>query len=105
MQPEHPATARLLIGCADARGIVATVTGFIADHGGNLLDSDQHTDAEHGEFFMRAEFDVAGCDLHRGNFDSTWSPIADRFGMSWQAHWSEDVKRMAIMVGRQARAA
>jgi formyltetrahydrofolate deformylase len=61
-------TARLLIACPDARGIVAAVARFIAEHGGNLLDSDQHTDREHGEFFMRAEFDLADCDLDAENF-------------------------------------
>lgn len=50
--PVNPvSTARLLIACPDARGIVAAVARFISDHGGNLLDSDQHTDREHGEFF------------------------------------------------------
>ncbi|MCP4590458.1 MAG: ACT domain-containing protein, partial [bacterium] len=46
-------TARLLISCPDGRGIVAAVAGFIARYDGNLLESDQHTDPQHGEFFMR----------------------------------------------------
>jgi formyltetrahydrofolate deformylase len=102
MGGDRPRTARLLIACPDARGIVAAVAGFIADHGGNLLESDQHTDTEHDEFFMRLEFELAGCDLDRAGFGAAWSPLADRFGMSWQVRWSEDVKRMAILVGRQA---
>ena len=95
-------TARLLIACPDGQGIVAAVSGFVAEHGGNLLKSDQHTDAQHGEFFMRVEFELAGCDLNRDNFANIWSPLAQRFEMNWQVHWSEDVKRMAIMVGKQA---
>lgn len=95
-------TARLLIACPDARGIVAAVSGFVAEHGGNLLESDQHTDAQHGEFFMRVEFELVGCDLDRENFADTWSPLAERLNMKWHVHWSEDVKRMAIMVGKQA---
>ena len=95
-------TARLLIACPDARGIVAAVAGFVAEHGGNLLESDQHTDTEHDEFFMRLEFELEGCDLDPGNFARVWSPLADRFGMSWQVRWGEDVKRMAILVGKQA---
>ncbi len=94
-------TARLLIACPDARGIVAAVANFIADHGGNLLDADQHTDAEHGEFFMRAAFDLAGCDLGRDDFDAAWTPVADRFGMIWQVRWSEPAKRVAVLAGRQ----
>ncbi|MBT8486111.1 MAG: formyltetrahydrofolate deformylase [Phycisphaerales bacterium] len=99
--PAPTGTARLLIACPDARGIVATVAGFITEHGGNLLESDQHTDTEHGEFFMRAEFELAGCDLDRASFPSRWSPIADRHRMNWRIYWSEDVKRMAILVSRE----
>ncbi len=102
MSAERSKTARLLIACPDARGIVAAVTSFIAEHGGNLLDSEQHTDVEHGEFFMRTEFDLDGCDLDRGSFAEVWAPLAGRFGMSWRVDWSERVKRMAILVGRQA---
>jgi len=96
-----PDTARLLIACPDARGIVAAVAGFVAEHGGNLLDADQHTDTEHGEFFMRAVFDLAGCSLNRDNFDETWSPVAAQYDMNWRIAWSTDVKRMVILVGKQ----
>ena len=39
-------TATLLISCADAPGIVAGVAGLVAEHGGNILHSDQHTDPQ-----------------------------------------------------------
>jgi formyltetrahydrofolate deformylase len=92
-------TARLLIACPDARGIVAAVARFIAEHGGNLLDSDQHTDREHGEFFMRAEFDLANCDLDAGNFSSAWSPLAERHSMTWRIRFNGAPVRVAILVG------
>lgn len=101
MPAARPTTARLLIACPDARGIVAAVAGFVAEHGGNLLHSEQHTDPEHGEFFMRVEFDLAGCDLNRDSFDAAWSPLAERFDMKWRVYWSDRVKRVAILVGRQ----
>lgn len=102
MSPHAPTTGRLLIACPDARGIVAAVAGFIADHGGNLVHAEQHTDVEHGEFFMRAEFDLAGCDLCQANFAPTWSLLADRYNMNWRAEWGDRIKRVAIIVGRQA---
>lgn len=37
-------TARLLAACADQPGIVAAATGFVAEHGGNIVDLQQHTD-------------------------------------------------------------
>ena len=102
MAAQRSNTARLLIGCPDTRGIVAAVTGFIAEHGGNLLDSEQHTDLEHGEFFMRTEFDLEGCDLDQGSFAEAWGPLAGRFNMTWQVYWSDRANRMAIVVGKQA---
>jgi formyltetrahydrofolate deformylase len=92
-------TARLLIACPDARGIVAAVARFISDHGGNLLDSDQHTNREHGEFFMRAEFDLADCDLGAGNFAVAWSPLAERHSMTWRIRFNARPTRVAILVG------
>jgi formyltetrahydrofolate deformylase len=101
MAPAVP-TARLLIACPDAPGIVAAVAGFIAGHGANLLESEHHTDTEHDEFFMRAEFALEGCTLDEAGFAEAWAPIAARFGMSWRAAWSDHVTRTAILVGRQA---
>jgi formyltetrahydrofolate deformylase len=99
MTPESTSTARLLIACPDARGIVAAVARFISDHGGNLLDSDQHTDREHGEFFMRVEFDLAGCDLDADNFAAAWSPLAERHAMTWRIRFNGRPMRAAILVG------
>ena len=95
----HP-TARLMIACPDARGIVAAVARFISEHGGNLLDADQHTDREHGEFFMRAEFDLAGCDLDESNFSPAWAPLAERHHMSWRIRFNGRPMRVAILAGR-----
>jgi formyltetrahydrofolate deformylase len=99
MTPESTSTARLLIACPDARGIVAAVARFISEHGGNLLDSDQHTDREHGEFFMRVEFDLAGCDLDADNFAAAWSPLAERHAMTWRIRFNGRPMRAAILVG------
>ena len=50
----------LLIHCKDRKGIVARVSGFIHDFGGNILDSDHHTDEETNDFLMRMEFATEG---------------------------------------------
>ena len=38
------ATARLLVSCPDQPGIIAAATAFVAGHGGNVIDLQQHTD-------------------------------------------------------------
>ncbi len=94
-------TIRLLITCPDARGIIAAVANFVAEHNGNILDADQHSDPHEGEFFMRLEVDPAGFALNRATFEEAWRPTAQRFHMRWRVYWGEDVKRMAILVSKQ----
>ena len=50
----------LSISCADRPGIVARVTGFLADAGANVLEAQQFDDLESGRFFMRVVFDPDG---------------------------------------------
>ncbi|MGE3181001.1 MAG: formyltetrahydrofolate deformylase [Phycisphaerae bacterium] len=93
-------TIRLLIQCPDRRGIVAAVANFIAQYDGNILDADQHTDALHGEFFMRVEIDPAVFRLSLENFTAAWQPLADKFAMDWSIHWGAQPRRVAILVSK-----
>jgi len=95
------ATARLLIWCPDARGIIATVTGFLAEHGANILEADQHSDPDDGAFCMRVEFETDGVDFDRDTFPIVWRPVAERFRMDWRIAYAADRKRMAVLVTRQ----
>ncbi len=93
-------TVRLLISCPDAKGIIAAVARFVSEHGGNILDADQHSDKQHGEFFMRVEIERQGFNLDHASFESAWSPVAERFAMRWRVSWSGEIKRMAIFVSK-----
>lgn len=93
-------TVRLLIASPDARGLVARVTSFVAEHGGNLLDADQHTDKEHGEFFMRVEIERDGFGLTPETFAGAWAPLAEQHQLQWRIHWGMPLKRMAILVSK-----
>src|SRR3990172_6266706 len=94
-------TIRLLITCPDTRGIIAAVANFVAQHNGNILDADQHTDPHDRDFFMRIEIDPDGFGLDRRTFDEAWRSVADRFKMRWRGYWGGDGKRMAILVSKQ----
>lgn len=93
-------TARLLIACPDAKGIIAAVAAFIAQYEGNIVEADQHVDPSAGEFFMRVEIESAGFRLNPDNFAGAWQPFAERFGMRWAIHWSHIQKRVAMFVSR-----
>jgi formyltetrahydrofolate deformylase len=95
-------TARLLVACPDQRGIVAATTAFVADHGGNIVDLQQHTDHTDEAFFLRVEVEADGLDLRRDELEAAFAPVADRFAMRWTVGWSDDVPRVGLLASREA---
>lgn len=91
---------RLLVSCADRPGIVAAVSRFISESGGNIVTLDQYsTDPVGGAFFLRVEFTLAaGVGASFG--EQFGALVAEPFGMTWRL-WNAAVrKRMAILVSR-----
>jgi formyltetrahydrofolate deformylase len=95
-------TARLLISCPDRPGLIAAVAGFVSRYGGNILEADQHSDPDSGEFFMRIEVDLIGFGLDRDSFQQLWSQVANQYRMRWRVYWGTHVKRMAILVTKES---
>jgi len=93
-------SAILLLSCPDKKGVVATIAGFIYQHGGNILHADEHGDADSGTFLMRVEFDPAGFDLPLSDFARAFAPVADSFEMQWRLAQSDYRPRMAILVSK-----
>ena len=50
----------LTLACEDRVGIVAAVSGFLADRDGFIVDSQQYADLDTGRFFMRVVFQAGG---------------------------------------------
>jgi len=96
---EHP-TSRLLLACPDRPGLIATVSGFLADAGLNIVDVDQHS-TEEGRFFMRMVFDSVS-EAGRGELQERFATeIAAPFEMEHRFAESSRRKRVAIMVSRE----
>ncbi len=92
--------AVLLLVCRDQPGIVARVTDFIFQQGGNIVSSDQHTDLETGTFLMRVEWELEGFCLSRKQMELKIQGIAAHFQMDYQLYCSTDQHRMAIFVSK-----
>jgi len=93
-------TTRLLLACPDRPGLIAAVSGFLADAGLNIVDADQHSSNE-GRFFMRMEFDAVP-EAQRGELQGRFErEIAERFEMDHRFAESSERKRLAIMVSRE----
>ena len=93
--------ATLLISCADRRGIVAALAQVLAGHGANILDSDQHTDRDAGQFFQRIRFDLADLITDRLTLERAVKEVAERFQMKYRMVYSERKKRVALFVSKQ----
>ena len=92
--------AILLISCPDSKGITAAVTGFIADNSGNIIHADQHIDEQSNTFFMRIEWSLEVFDIKREKITEAFIPIAIRFRMTWQLHFSDQKIRVAVFVSK-----
>jgi formyltetrahydrofolate deformylase len=93
-------TTRLLLACPDRPGLIAAVSGFLADAGLNIIDADQHSSNE-GRFFMRMVFDAVPTGKRDEVYNRFEAEIASRFGMDYRFAESSERKRMAIMVSRE----
>lgn len=94
------AHAILLLSCPDQRGIVASVSNFIFQHNGNIVHAAQHTAEISHIFFMRIEWELEGFTIPRGEIGAVFAPLAERFGMTWDLRFTDDVPRVAIFVSR-----
>ncbi len=91
----------ILIHCKDRKGIVARVSGFIHDFGGNILDSDHHTDEETNDFLMRMEFATEGLQIPPDEISAAFAPIAKIFEMRHEVHHSSHRTRVGMLVSKQ----
>jgi len=93
-------TSRLLLACPDRPGLIARVSGFLAESGLNIVDVDQHSSAE-GRFFMRMVFDRVP-DAEREALELRFArEIGEPFEMDYGFNETTQTRRVAIMVSRE----
>lgn len=91
----------LNLSCKDVRGIVASVTGFLAEHNGFIIESAQFGDASTGQFFLRIEFSTDEQTPPEDAFKKRFhDQVASRFGMHWSLHDKSRKPRVLIMVSK-----
>jgi formyltetrahydrofolate deformylase len=92
----------LTLTAEDRVGIVAAVAGFLAEHDGFILDSQQYADLEANRFFMRVEFKDAGPGFpsHTEQLKSAFGDVADRYGLDWRLGRSDVHPKIIIAVSQ-----
>ncbi len=98
MAPRSPRIVALLSG-PDQKGLVAKVSGWIFENGGNIIHADQHRDQEAGVFFQRVEWSIDdGSDPRE--MTSAFQACGDSLGMKTQVAISGQAPRVAIFVSK-----
>ncbi|HET8639761.1 MAG TPA: formyltetrahydrofolate deformylase [Solirubrobacterales bacterium] len=93
-------TTRLLLACPDRPGLIAAVSGFLADAGLNIVDADQHSSGE-GRLFMRMVFDSPPEEAREPLYRSFEEKVSGPLEMDHRFAESSERKRVAIMVSRE----
>ncbi|AEI11460.1 MULTISPECIES: formyltetrahydrofolate deformylase [Cellulomonas] len=70
----------LTLSCPDRPGIVHAVAGLLAEHGGNITESQQFGDPLSGLFFMRVQVTSSAT---YDELAAALAPVAERFALQW----------------------
>src|SRR5437868_6678320 len=95
-----PRRYTLTLACPDRVGIVAAVAGFLAGHGGWILESSNHADAGSGWFFTRQVVLADSLPFDRDELARRFAPIAGELAMQWQIADSAVPKRVVVLVSK-----
>jgi len=90
----------LTLSCLDQRGIVLRVSGFLAEHGCNIIDSDQFGDAESKLFFMRVHFALEDAGVTDATLRAGFEALRANLDAKGELHDAARKPRVMIMVSK-----
>ena len=91
---------RLVGSCPDQVGIIARVASFIADHGGNITESNQYEDVRSKTFFMRYGIELLDTKMSASEFAITFRSLADELRMEWHVTDLAPKPRIVLLVSK-----
>ncbi|NUT70313.1 formyltetrahydrofolate deformylase [Pseudarthrobacter sp. C4D7] len=100
--PKAPTTVEhvLTLDCPEGPGIVHAVSGFLLEHGCDIIDNKQFGERSEGHFFMRVHFASEGDASTLEELRSSFAPVAEKFGMRWQLERHGSKRKVLIMVSK-----
>jgi formyltetrahydrofolate deformylase len=98
--PETTVEHVLTLDCPEGPGIVHAVSGFLLDHGCDIIDNKQFGDRAEGHFFMRVHFASSGDESTVDALRSAFCPVGEKYGMNWQLQRQGYKRRVLIMVSK-----
>lgn len=93
---------RLLVKCPDQPGIVAALSTFLFQHGGDIMESTQFSsDDPTRMFYIRIEFFLEYLLEKREELVRDFEPLAEKFDIEYQFTYNDKRKRAAIFVSKE----
>ncbi len=96
----QPDSFVLTIICPDTVGIVAAVSGYLAEQNIFIEESHHFGDPDTCCFFMRTRFAPRERSFARSRFEEGFAPIADKFRMDWHVYDQNVLPRVLIAASR-----
>ncbi len=90
----------LTLSCPDRIGIVHSVTGWLLNLHGNIVDAQQFGDIEEERFFLRVHFKLPQS-VPVEELNQKFAPVADKFDMQARIYDAHRKARLLILVSRQ----
>jgi formyltetrahydrofolate deformylase len=99
--PRSTDVGRLVVRCPDRPGIVAVISGLMAEVGANIIDSQQHSsDPSGGTFTLRLEFFLAGLAARREELEKRLTALAEEWQMVWRLTEAAHRPTLAVFVSK-----
>ena len=108
VEPDATAEHILTVDCVESPGIVHSVSGFLLNHGCDILDIKQYGDKGQRHFFMRVHFSSGSSSdssLGQDSFSTEdlrrdFTPVAEKWEMNWQLEPHGRKRRVLVMVSK-----
>lgn len=88
----------LSLSCEDQRGIVASVSSYLASSGCNIVDAEQFDDRSNNRFFMRIVFDPT--DRNINVLRDGFAAIGKQYDMTWKMRDASVAPKVLVMVSK-----
>tara|TARA_R110000787_G_scaffold27225_3_gene75730 strand:- start:352 stop:1206 length:855 start_codon:yes stop_codon:yes gene_type:complete len=90
----------LTTACPDRQGIVAAISGFLADSGCSVDEAAFFSDKDSGRFFGRSVFRIDRTDVSVAMIAAWFGQVAHKYAMEWDIFDTSSPMKAMIMVSK-----
>src|SRR3984893_534818 len=90
----------LKLSCPDRVGLLSSLSGWVAQKGGNLLEVHQFTDLQTNWFFTRMAIETETLSMTLPAFREAFAPLATQLEADWTIRAAESRMKVIVMVSK-----